>query len=128
MCKYEEKNVFKYVREYISYFCQVFSMSAIALMFYQIFLSLQVKRCAIITYKHGIYELPYAEVIMGLNMSTVLLDRFSESLLETSLPLPPSNKKKSPPRAMLMSLYRISKPKSKYQMGIANFFNNKRFC
>ena len=27
-------------------------------MFYQIFLSPQVKRCAIITYKHGIYELP----------------------------------------------------------------------
>ena len=28
------------------------------LMFYQIFLSPKVKRCAIITYKHGIYELP----------------------------------------------------------------------
>ena len=28
-------------------------------MFYQIFLSLQVKRYAIISYKHGIYELPY---------------------------------------------------------------------
>ena len=28
-------------------------------MFYQIFLSLQVKRGAIITYKHGIYELPH---------------------------------------------------------------------
>ena len=28
-------------------------------MFYQIFLSQQVKRCAIITYKHGIYEFPY---------------------------------------------------------------------
>ena len=27
-------------------------------MFYQNFLSLQVKRWAIITYKHGIYELP----------------------------------------------------------------------
>ena len=27
-------------------------------MFYQIFLSPQVKRCAIITYKPGIYELP----------------------------------------------------------------------
>ena len=26
-------------------------------MFYQIFLSLQVKRCAIVTYKHGIHEL-----------------------------------------------------------------------
>ena len=28
-------------------------------MFYQIFLSPQVKRCPIITYKHGIYELPH---------------------------------------------------------------------
>ena len=28
-------------------------------MFYQIFHSLQVKRCAIITYKQAIYELPY---------------------------------------------------------------------
>ena len=27
-------------------------------MFYQLFLSPQVKRCAIITYEHGIYELP----------------------------------------------------------------------
>ena len=29
------------------------------LMFYQILLSPQMKRCAIITYKHGIYELPH---------------------------------------------------------------------
>ena len=28
-------------------------------MFYQTFLSSQMKRCAIITYKHGIYELPH---------------------------------------------------------------------
>ena len=28
-------------------------------MFYQISLSTQVKRCAIITYKYGIYELPH---------------------------------------------------------------------
>ena len=28
------------------------------LMFYQISVSQQVKQCAIITYKHGIYELP----------------------------------------------------------------------
>ena len=28
-------------------------------MFYQIFLSPQVKRWAIVTYKHGIYELPH---------------------------------------------------------------------
>ena len=29
------------------------------LMFYQIFLSLQVKQCTIIPYKRGIYELPH---------------------------------------------------------------------
>ena len=28
-------------------------------MFYEILLSPQAKRCAIITYKHGMYELPY---------------------------------------------------------------------
>ena len=28
-------------------------------MFYQIFISPQAKRCVIITYKHGIYELPH---------------------------------------------------------------------
>ena len=28
-------------------------------MFYQIFLSPQAKRCTIITYKHGKYELPH---------------------------------------------------------------------
>ena len=28
-------------------------------MLYQTFLSTEVKRCAIITYKHGIYELPH---------------------------------------------------------------------
>ena len=28
-------------------------------MFYQLFFSPQLKRCAIITCKHGIYELPY---------------------------------------------------------------------
>ena len=30
-----------------------------SLMFYQLFLSPQVKRCAIITYKNGVYELPH---------------------------------------------------------------------
>ena len=28
-------------------------------MFYQLFISPQVKQCAIITYKHGIYEQPH---------------------------------------------------------------------
>ena len=36
----------------------IFMIFSDSLMFYQIFVSLQVKRCAAITYKHGIYELP----------------------------------------------------------------------
>ena len=48
-----------------------------------------------------------AEVIMGLNMSTVLLDNFSESLLRTSLLLLLSDKIESFSRAMLMSLYQL---------------------
>ena len=48
-----------------SNFCLVYQTTIIFiifwdfLMFYQIFLSPQVKRCAIITCKSGIYELPY---------------------------------------------------------------------
>ena len=49
-----------------------------------------------------------AEVIMGLNMSMVSLDKFSESLLGTSLLLLLSDKIESFSRAMLMSLSRIS--------------------
>ena len=37
------------------------------LMIYQIFFSLQVERCAIITYKHGIYKLPH-ELPNGLRL------------------------------------------------------------
>ena len=37
------------------------------LMFYQIFLSPQVKQCTIITYEHGIYELPH-ELPNGLRL------------------------------------------------------------
>ena len=43
--------------------CQITTISFIIFsdfsMFYQIFLSPQVKRWVIITYKHGIYELPH---------------------------------------------------------------------
>ena len=39
-------------------------------MFYQIFLSPQVKRWAIITYKHGIYELPH-ELPKNLTLRTL---------------------------------------------------------
>ena len=44
-----------------SYFCPtiIFIIFWDFLMFYQIFLSPQVKRWAIITYKHGIYQLPH---------------------------------------------------------------------
>ena len=38
----------------------IFIIFSDLLMFYQIFLSPQVKRCAIITYEDGIYELPRA--------------------------------------------------------------------
>ena len=38
----------------------IFKISWDSLMFYQILLSPEVKRCAIITYKHGIYESPHA--------------------------------------------------------------------
>ena len=41
-----------------------------SLMFYQILFSSQVKRCAIITYKHGIYELPH-ELPNDLRQSTL---------------------------------------------------------
>ena len=40
------------------------------LMFYQTFLSSQVKRCAIITYKHDIYELPL-ELLNYLRLRTL---------------------------------------------------------
>ena len=39
-------------------------------MFDQIFLSLQVRQCTIITYKHGIYELPY-ELPDNLRLTTL---------------------------------------------------------
>ena len=39
-------------------------------MLYQIFLSPQVKRCAIIAYKHGIYELP-DEFLNNLRLSVL---------------------------------------------------------
>ena len=46
-------------------------------MFYQIFLSPQVKRCAIITYKHGIYELPH-ELPNDLRLLGKILGNFTE--------------------------------------------------
>ena len=45
-------------------------------MYYQIFLLPQVKRCAIITYKHGIYELPH-ELPNDLRLKTHLHGMFT---------------------------------------------------
>ena len=42
-------------------------------MFYQIFLLLQVKRCAIITYKHGIFEFPH-ELLNDLRLKILVND------------------------------------------------------
>ena len=49
-----------------------------------------------------------AQTIKGLNVSRVLMDKFSGSLLRTSLHLLLSGKIESFSRAMLMSLSRIS--------------------
>ena len=57
-------------------------------MFYQLFLSPQVKRWAIITYKHGIYELPH-ELANHLRL-TILKQIFSlEKNMEACAPCTP---------------------------------------
>ena len=43
-------------------------------MFHQVFLSPQVKRCAIITYKHGIYEFP-EELLKDLGLIDIDIPR-----------------------------------------------------
>ena len=56
-------------------------------MFYQIFLSPQVKRWAIITYKHGIYELPHElpnDLRLRINKRLIKLDK--NDILVSSLP------------------------------------------
>ena len=45
-------------------------------MFYQIFLSSKMKRCAIITYKHGIYALPH-ELPKDLRLRILYNDRLA---------------------------------------------------
>ena len=45
-------------------------------MFYQIFLSSKMKRCAIITHKHGIYELPH-ELPKDLRLRILYNDRLA---------------------------------------------------
>ena len=68
-------------------------------MFYQLFLSPQVKRWAIITYKHGIYELPH-ELANHLRL-TILKQIFSlEKNMEACAPCapfsPPAPRKPAP--------------------------------
>ena len=47
-------------------------------MFYQIFLSPQVKGWAIVTYKHGIYELPH-ELRVAEQLKTKEIRKYGES-------------------------------------------------
>ena len=57
-------------------------------MFYQIFFSPQVKRCAIVTYKHGIYDLAH-ELPIDFRLKTWelanLSSRFDEFLQKRAL-------------------------------------------
>ena len=48
-------------------------------MFYQIFLSLQVKRWAIMTYKHGIYELSH-ELPNDLKLRILGIRKYQETV------------------------------------------------
>ena len=50
-------------------------------MFYQIFLSPQVKQWAVITYKHGIYELPH-EMLDDLRLSILRNKEISGKCLD----------------------------------------------
>ena len=55
-----EKRTLIFYRQYFGCWSTIiFIIFLESLMFYQIFLSPQVKRCEIITHKHGIYELPH---------------------------------------------------------------------
>ena len=53
-CNYSAKNTDEVCASTIN-----FILFWVVLMFYQIFLLPQLERCAIITYKHGIYKLPH---------------------------------------------------------------------
>ena len=51
---------YKYMPEkHLQQLAMIFIIFLDFMVFYQIFLPLQVKRCQIITYKHGIYELSH---------------------------------------------------------------------
>ena len=60
-------------------------------MFYQVFLLPQVRRCEIISYKHGVYELPHElpnELIrkLGISQKSGKSQNFIELILVLSLP------------------------------------------
>ena len=80
-------------------------------MFYQIFLSPKVKRWAIITYKHGLCELPY-ELPNNLRL-TILLTIFNStafSPMEGGGSVPTQDKKKTYDLRKLGSVGKVSKP------------------
>ena len=60
--RYQSKATIEKQNQYLDYLNDptiIFIVFWDFLVFYQIFLSPQAKRCSIITYKHGIYELPH---------------------------------------------------------------------
>ena len=65
-------------------------------MFYQIFLSPQVKRCAIITYKHGIYDLSH-ELPNNLRLRILenykILEKSQTPENDNPVPIPPAKVK-----------------------------------
>ena len=65
-------------------------------MFYHIFLSPQVKRWAIITYKHGIYDLPH-ELPSDLRITSQEIRKYQESVVtpqnDSLVPSPPAKMK-----------------------------------
>ena len=65
-------------------------------MFYHIFLSPQVKRWAVITYKHGIYKLPH-ELPSDLRVTSQEIRKYQESVLtsqnDSLAPSPPAKMK-----------------------------------
>ena len=76
-------------------------------MFYQIFLSPQVKRRAIITYKHGIYELPH-ELPNDLRLKNGTPRHYPTAFSPLGGPLCPHKKKKRLKK--IGNIRKVSKP------------------
>ena len=88
-------------------------------MFYQTFLSPQVKRCSIITYEHGIYELPH-ELPSNLKLNTLGNQGTSASPKYPATGC--SNKK---PQFKLFLAPTISRCPSPFQMTLKSFFSGQ---